>query len=125
MTKNAAIQSFFESFELPAYPASSVPTSGDEKPSFPYITYSVNMDQGLERTGGTASVYYRSESWTGLNAKVDEISRAIGTGVSLLCDEGGIVVRKGTPWAQPLGDDSDNMVKRKILTFEFLFATIY
>ena len=125
MTKNAAIQSFFESFGLPAYPATSVPTSGDEVPQFPYITYIVSTDQGLERTFTTASVYYRTESWTGINAKVDEISQEIGAGITLECDEGGIIVRKGTPWAQPLGDDSDNMVKRKILTFEFLFATTY
>ena len=98
MTKNAAIQSFFESFGLPAYPATSVPTSGDEKPSFPYITYSASTDSDMERTMVSASVWYRSESWTALNAK-------------------------GTPWAQPMGDDSDNMIKRKILNFEFLFAT--
>ena len=125
MTKNAAIQSFFESFDLPAYPASSVPTSGDEKPDFPYITYIVSTDQGIERVGATASVYYRTESWTGINAKVDEISQAVGAGLILQCDEGGIIIRKGTPWAQPMGDDSDSMVKRKILSFEFLFATTY
>lgn len=125
MTKNAAIQSFFESFGLPAYPATSVPTSGEEKPDFPYLTYIVPTDWGIERTAGSASVYYRTESWTGINAKVDEISSLIGAGIVLNCDEGGIIVRKGSPWAQPMGDDSDNMIKRKILTFEFLFATIY
>lgn len=125
MTKNAAIQSFFESFGLPAYPATSVPTSGSEMPEFPYITYTVPTDWGVERVAGSASVYYRTESWTGINAKVDAISSAVGAGVTLTCDEGGIIVRKGSPWAQPMGDDSDNMIKRKILTFEFLFATTY
>lgn len=125
MTKNAAIQSFFESFGLPAYPATSVPTSGDEKPDFPYITYIASTDQGIERVGVTASVYYRTESWTGINAKVDEISQFVGMGVVLQCDDGAIIVRKGSPWAQPMGDDSDNMIKRKILTFEFLYATTY
>lgn len=125
MTKNAAIQEFFSSFGMIAYPSISVPTSGSEAPTFPYITYTVNTDQGIERVAGSASVYYRSEGWTGLNAKVDEISQAVGTGVVLTCDEGGIIVRKGTPWAQPMGDDSDNMIKRKILNFEFLFATVY
>lgn len=125
MTKNAAIQSFFKSFDLPAYPSISVPTSGDEMPSFPYITYLVNTDQTVERTSAMANVWYRSESWTGVNAKVDEISRAVGMGVTLECDEGGIIVRKGTPWAQSMGDDSDNMIKRKILSFDFLFATTY
>lgn len=125
MTKNAVIHNFFQGFGLDAFPSTSVPTSGDEKPSFPYLTYSANTDCCVERLNVTASVWYRSESWTALNAKVDEISQAIGSGVTLECDEGGIIIRKGSPWAQTLGDDTDNMVKRKVLTFEFLFATTY
>lgn len=125
MTKNGAIHDFFNGFGLNAYPATSVPTSGDEMPDFPYITYIVPSDWGVERTSCSASLYYRTESWTGINAKVDEISQAVGLGMSLECDEGRIIVRKGSPWAQPMGDDSDNMIKRKILTFELLFATIY
>lgn len=125
MTKNSAIQGFFESFGLSAFPSVSVPTSGDEKPDFPYLTYTVNTDQGIERVGCTASLWYRSDGWKGLNDKVDEISQMIGNGIVLYCDEGGIIIRKGTPWAQPMGDDIDNMIKRKILTFEFLFATTY
>lgn len=125
MTKNAVIHDFFSSFGLDAYPSTSVPTSGDEMPDFPYLTYVVNTDWGDTRVACTASLWYRSESWTALNAKVDEISQAIGTGMPLECSEGGIIVRKGTPWAQPMGDDSDNMIKRKILNFEFLFVTVY
>ena len=125
MTKNAAIQSFFSSFGLPAYPAISVPTSGDDMPEFPYITYSVSTDFNVERTYANASVWYRSEKWVDLNAKIDQIAETIGAGLVLECDEGGIIVRKGTPWAQPMGDDSDNMIKRKILSFEFLFGTTY
>lgn len=125
MNKDAAIQSFFESFELPAFPAMSVPTSGDEKPDFPYITYIAPTDSDLERISVSASVYYRSESWAGLNAKVREISESVRRGVVIPCDEGAIIIRKATPFAQPLGDDSDNMIKRKVLMFEFLFATTY
>lgn len=124
MTKDAAIQAFFESFGLNAYPATSVPTGADA-PAFPYITYTVPVDSDLGRIAGNASVWYRGTSWAPLNAKVKQISQNIGGGTVLECDEGGIIVRKGSPWAQPMGDDSDNMIKRKILTFEFLFATIY
>ena len=125
LTKNAAIHSFFSGFGLPAYPATSVPTSGDEKPEFPYITYTVSTDYGLNRTAVNASIWYRSESWVDINAKVDFISREVGEGCVIGCDDGAIIIRKGTPWAQPMGDDADNMVKRKILNFEFLFATTY
>ena len=125
MTKNAAIYNFFSSFGLSAFPATSVPTSGAEMPEYPYMTYNVSTDTELGRTMAVASLIYRSESWTGVNAKVDEISQAVGAGKTLECDEGGIVVRKGSPWAQPMGDDSDNMIKRKNLNFEFLFATTF
>ena len=125
MTKNAAIHSFFSSFGLPAFPAISVPTSGEEKPSFPYLTYSVNTDQGFERVSCTASLWYRTESWRGINAKVDEISRMVGDKITIACDDGGIIIRKRTPWAQPMGDDSDNMIKRKVLSFDLLFGTVF
>ena len=124
MTKEAVIQSFFESFGLSAYPATSVPT-GSDAPSFPYITYTAPTDSDLGRASVSASVWYRTTNWTQLNAKVREISEAVGDKKVLECDEGGIIVRKASPFAQPFGDDSDNMIKRKVLTFEFLFATIY
>jgi hypothetical protein len=124
MTKDAVIQSFFESFGLNAYPATSVPT-GSDAPNFPYITYTAPTDWDMGRVVVSASVWYRGTSWTALNAKVKEISQAIGGAKPLVCDEGGIIIRKSTPWAQPMGDDIDNMIKRKILTFEFLYATIY
>ena len=124
MTKDAVIQSFFESFGLNAFPSSSVPT-GSDAPEYPYITYSAPSDWDMERVTVTASVWYRGTSWTALNAKVKDISQIIGSANVLICDEGRIIVRKGSPWAQPMGDDVDNMIKRKILTFEFLFATTY
>lgn len=123
MTKDAAIQSFFESFGLNAYPATSVPT-GSDAPSFPYITYNAPTDSDLGRTAVSASVWYRTTNWTQLNSKVRQISESVGSRKVLECDDGAIIVRKSTPFAQPLGDDSDNMIKRKVLTFEFLFATI-
>lgn len=125
MNKDAAIQDFFSSFGLTAYPASSVPTSGDDMPSFPYLTYTASTDSDLSRMQISASVWYRSTSWAEINRKVRQISQEVGGGIVIECDEGGIIVRKGTPFAQPLGDDADNMVKRKILNFEFLYATIY
>lgn len=123
MNKYAAIQSFFESFGIGAYPATSVPT-GEDAPDFPYITYTASTDNDLGRIAVTASVYYRSTSMVGLNSMVDTISQAIGAGVVLKCDDGAIIVRRGSPFAQPMGDDSDNMIKRKILTMEFLYATM-
>ena len=125
MTKDAAIQSFFESFGLNAYPAMSVPASGSERPEFPYIVYTVPTGYGLSHVSANASVYYRSENMVNLNAKVNEISEAVGDGYKIKCDNGGLVIRKRDPFAEPLGDDSDDMIKRKVLFFDILFATTY
>ena len=123
MTKNAVIQNFFESFGLQAFPSMSVPTSGSEMPDFPYITYSVPTDSDMAVVVCDASLWYRTESWTGINAMTQRISEYVGTGLLLECDGGGIIIRKGSPFAQPMGDDTDNMIKRKILTFELTFMT--
>lgn len=122
MTKNAAIQAFFSGFGLDAYPSISVPT-GDDAPDYPYVTYTAPTAAALGRVAVQASLWYRSSSWIAINAKVDAISKEIGAGVVIECDDGAIIVRRGSPFAQPMGDDSDNMIKRKILSFEFLYAT--
>lgn len=122
MTKNAAIQAFFSGFGLNAYPATSVPT-GPDAPDYPYVTYTAPTDASLGRVAVQASLWYRSSKWTDINAKVEAISKEIGAGVVIGCDDGAIIVRRGSPWAQPMGDDSDNMIKRKILNMEFLYAT--
>ena len=125
MTKEAAIQSFFASFGIPAYPDTFFPTDEDNMPDFPYLTYSAPTDSDFERVVVTARVYYRSESWLEVNAKVREISQSVGLARVLPCDNGGMIVRKGTPFSQPYGEPSDNMVRGKVLTFEFLFATVF
>lgn len=125
MTKDGAIQSFFESFEIPAFPSTFVPSSGTESPEYPYLTYSAPTGSNLAKLTVIAKVYYRSESWLDLNAKVREISQFVGDWHLLQCDEGAIIVRKSTPFAQPYGEESDDMIKSKILSFEFLFATTY
>ena len=122
---DGVIQSFFESFGLDAYPSVSVPTNRDEKPEFPYITYDAPTDSSMGKVDVHADVWYRSTSWAGVNGKVAEISEMVGDHMQLECDNGGIVVRKGTPFAQPLGDEYDNMIKRKHLIFEFTYATTH
>ena len=122
---DGAIYSFFSSFGLEAFPSSSVPTKKEDLPAFPYITYDAPTDWGLSKVQVSADVWYRSTSWAGVNGKVAEISQAVMDKYELHCDNGGIVIRKDTPFATPLGDDSDNMIKRKHLLFEFTFVTTY
>lgn len=126
MTKAAAIQAFFSRF-LPAYEENSV-YSMDEPPEMPYLTYQLTTGAFDPNSNGAAiaiSLWYRSESWLAINAKTEEISRAIGRhGVTLRCDGGGILIRRNdTNFAQSMGDPSDDRVKRKYINLTIEYFT--
>ena len=121
MTKAAAIYQFWNSFGLTAYEENTVPTDA----VFPYITYQLVTDSFDREVAATASLWYRSESWTGINAKTEEISQKISRGGKIVsCDDGAIWLKRGQPFAQSMGDESDNLIKRKYLniTAEFMTA---
>ena len=121
MTKAAAIYQFWNSFGLTAYEENTVPTDA----SFPYITYQLVTDSFDREIPLTASLWYRSEIWTEINAKTEEISQKISRGGKIIpCDGGAIWMKRGKPFAQNMGDESDNLIKRKYLniTAEFITA---
>ena len=121
MTKAAAIYQFWNSFGLTAYEENTVPDDA----TFPYITYQLVTDSFDREVQVTASLWYRSESWTAINAKTDEISQKISRGGKIIsCDGGAIWLKRGQPFAQSMGDESDDLIKRKDLniTAEFMTA---
>ena len=121
MTKAAAIYQFWSSFGLTAYEENTVP----EDAAFPYITYQLVTDSFDRELTATATLWYRGESWTAINAKTEEIARFIGGGGCLLdCDGGFIWLKRGTPFAQNMGDESDDLIKRKYInvTVEYMTA---
>ena len=121
MTKAAAIYQFWNSFGLKAYEENTVPTDA----AFPYITYQLVTDSFDREIPLAASLWYRSESWTGINAKTEEISQKISRGGKIIpCDGGAIWLKRGQPFAQSMGDESDDLIKRKYLniTAEFMTA---
>ena len=121
MTKAAAIYQFWSSFGLTAYEENTVPDDA----VFPYITYQLVTDSFDREIPLTASIWYRSESWAGINAKTDEISQEISRGGKVIpCDGGAIWLKRGQPFAQNMGDESDDLIKRKYLniTAEFMTA---
>lgn len=123
-TKAATIYEFWNSFEISAYEENSVPT-GEDAPEFPYITYQLVTDSLGNEVAMTASLWYRGSSWVEANAKAEEISQTIGRGGKVLkCDNGRIWIKRGTPFAQNMGDESDELIKRKYLnlTAEFITA---
>ena len=121
MTKAAAIYQFWSSFGLTEYEENTVPTDA----AFPYITYQLVTDSFDREIPLTASIWYRSESWAGINAKTEEISQTISRGGKIIpCDGGAIWLKRGQPFAQSMGDESDDLIKRKYLniTAEFMTA---
>lgn len=124
MTKAAAIYNFWSSFGLVAYEENAVPT-GDDAPNCPYITYQLVTDAFENEVLMTASLWYRSTSWTQANAKAEEISEAIGLGGKIIkCVGGRIWLKRGTPFAQRMGDETDSLIKRIYInvTAEFFTA---
>ena len=129
MTKAAAIYQFWNSFGIKAYEENTVIDADEEgnpvEPTFPYITYQLVTDSFDREVAATASLWYRGESWVDTNAKTEEISAHIGLGGKIIkCDGGRIWIKRGQPFAQNMGDESDDLIKRKYLnlTFEFLTA---
>ena len=121
MTKAAAIYQFWNSFGLTAYEENTVPDDA----KFPYITYQLVTDSFDREVAVTASLWYRSESWTDINAKTEEISQKISRGGKIIsCDGGAIWLKRGQPFAQNMRDESDDLIKRKYLniTAEFMTA---
>ena len=121
MTKAAAIYQFWNSFGLTAYEENTVPDDA----KFPYITYQLVTDSFDREVAVTASLWYRSESWTDINAKTEEISQEISRGGKIIaCDGGAIWLKRGQPFAQNMRDESDDLIKRKYLniTAEFMTA---
>ena len=121
MTKAAAIYQFLNSFGLTAYEENTVPSDA----TFPYITYQLVTDSFDREIPLTASLWYRGESWTAINAKTEEISQKISRGGKIVpCDGGAIWLKRGQPFAQNMGDESDDLIKRKYIniTAEFMTA---
>ena len=120
MTKAAAIYQFWSGFGITAYEENTVPTDAD----FPYVTYQLATDSFDREVAATASIWYRSESWTAINAKTEEISAHIGLGGKIIkCDGGHIWIKRGQPFAQNMGDESDDLIKRKYLNLTIEYFT--
>lgn len=120
MTKAAAIYQFWASFGLSAYEENSVPDTS----TFPYITYQLVTDSFENEVILTGSIWYRDTSWLSVNTKAEEISQAIGWGGKLIdCDGGKIWLKRGSPFAQNMGDDTDDLIKRKYINLSAEFFT--
>ena len=117
MDKTQAYYHLWSQFNLPAYDETSVPDGA----KMPYITYQVILDSLEGKVYPTASLWYKTTSWTGIDQKMKEIESTINFISPIKLDEGYMYVTGNTPFAQRMSDE-DRSVKRYVLNIgvEFL-----
>lgn len=126
MDRWQAQYNFWSSFTLNGKPIKAYEENSvvDEKDvSFPYITYQ-SMTGGFSGDASiNASVWDRSTSWSRADALADEIEADLRNGGRVVpYDDGILWFSAGMPFAQSMGDQGDDMVKRKLLTITIHFA---
>lgn len=102
-----ALYTFFSGFGLDAYPEDTVPDDA----KLPYITYQISVPEWENGVTLYARVWYRSNSFAGISAKVGEIDAAIGAGAVVPMEQGAIWIYKGSPFAQFMPYEGDPTLK--------------
>ena len=109
--KWTAINTFWNGFGLKAYDENTVPGNA----VMPYITYSASISMLDEPVYMSASIWFRSNSWTEVSQKAEEISNYIGGGAGVAYDGGRMWVTKASPFAQRMAEPNDLQVRRIII----------
>lgn len=105
---------------IPAYASTSVPDDAQ----LPYITYTVlTAAFGEPSCSLTVNIWCRTTSEAEPNAYAREMGKIVPRGGTLVaCDDGGIWIRRGSPWCISYNDDTDSNIKRRYfnVTAEYL-----
>ena len=119
MTAEQAIYNFWSGFDLPAYDEYSVP----DESSLPYLTYSFSYDSFGGVVSMSASIWYRTTSWTAPTNKAQQIITAIGRGgKQLRVDNGSIWLTLANPAYQRLGSENVD-IKRVYFNLQAEYIT--
>ena len=112
ITKEQVLHSFWSSFGVPAYEENSVPDSA----SMPYITYQCVTDRFNAEVPLNASIWTRNSSWSSANTLLRQIEEMLSNGGKLAnFGNFSLWIKAGVPFAQRMGDENDNLVKRILL----------
>jgi len=122
MDRYEALYQFWASFGIPAFEENSVPTGGDY-PGYPYITYEAAVGGFDSDVIANGYIWTRSPSWLEADTLADTIEASLKNGGMLLPYTGGAIWITAEPnFAQNMGDQSDNMIKRKILNVTYHYS---
>jgi hypothetical protein len=97
---NRALNAFFNGFGIPGYLEDNIPPSAE----LPYLTYHPTIPGGWNEPGTFhARLWYPSAKGRAPVLQTeDKISAALADGLTIECEGGAILLRTGSPWAQPL-----------------------
>lgn len=116
-----ALYNFWSSFNVPAYEENSVPDL--DEVTFPYITYEAVSATWDSDYVGNASIWTRDTSWAAADELANAIETALKDGGQIISYTGGMIwITAESPFAQSMGDDTDDRIKRKILTVQYHFS---
>lgn len=119
MTSIQTLNSFWNSFSIPAYDENTVPDGA----AMPRITYNVVFSNFDEPVASYASLWYYTQSWKDITEKADEINAYIGLGGKCIpCDGGYLWIKRGVPFAQRMSDEND-AVRRIYINIELEYFT--
>lgn len=121
MDKDQALYHLWSGFGLPAYDETSVPDNTE----YPYITYSTSISSLGNPVTLNASIWYRSNSWVDASRKAEEIAEYIGIHRVIPLDTGYLYIVQGSPFAQRMGDDTDERIRRIIINLQAEYLTAY
>ena len=132
MNKQQAYNAFWGGFGVLAFEENSMPDdtvinalikSGAAQSKYPYITYQVLIDDLNNVVNPTASIYDKSTSWERADTLANAISGRIQAMNTIALDNGRMFITKGSPFAQHMGDEGDNTIKRVVLNLSIEFLT--
>lgn len=105
MNKVQAINSFWNSFGIPAFENTTVPEDESLRGDF-YITYDVSTDSLDRAVPMSASIWeLESTSWERISLKAEEISDALIQVKTIPLDIGYLYISRGQPFAQRVNDE--------------------
>ena len=121
MDRWQALYSFWAAYGYPTYEENSVPDLDDL--TFPYLTYEARVAPFNGDVTANASVWTRNISWNEADGISDAIEESLKHGGLVQRYDGGIiwVTADENNFAQGMGDPTDDLIKRKLLSITYHF----